>query len=84
MINPYFYNSLPLEDKAEMLCSKGDLIVAVATNKYDISLYTLDGQYIELYYSIAYNRIEEIKIIQDHKRLEFYTRNIDIDYLLKF
>jgi hypothetical protein len=81
MINPYYYNSLPLEDKAEMLCHQGDLIVAVATNEYDVSLYILDGEYIELYYSISCNRISEIKIIQDHKRLEFYAQNIDLDQL---
>lgn len=82
MINPCYYNALPLEDKAEMLCHKGDLIVAVATNEYDISLYVLDGQYIELFYSVNYNRIEEIKVIEDNKRLDFYTRNIDLEFLL--
>jgi hypothetical protein len=81
MINPY-YNMLPIEEKAYQLCSRGELIAAVATSTYDISLYALDGEYVELYYSIAYNKIEEIKVLEDHQRLDIYTRNMDISTLL--
>jgi hypothetical protein len=81
MINPK-YNTLPIEEKAYLLCSRGELIAAVATNNYDISLYALDGEYVELYYSVAYNKIEDIKLLEDHKRLDIYTRNMDISSLL--
>lgn len=73
---------LPIEEKAYLLCSRGELIAAVATNNHDISLYALDGEYVELFYSIAYNRIEDIKLLEDHKRLDIYTRNMDISILL--
>lgn len=81
MINQQ-YNMLPIEEKAYLLCSRGELIAAVATSNYDISLYALDGEYVELYYSIAYNKIEEIKVLEDHLRLDIYTRNMDISTLL--
>jgi hypothetical protein len=81
MINPQ-YNMLPIEEKAYLLCSRGELIAAVATSNYDISLYALDGEYVELYYSIAYNKIEEIKVLEDHLRLDIYTRNMDLSTLL--
>jgi hypothetical protein len=81
MNNPY-YNMLPIEEKAYLLCSRGELIAAVATTNYDISLYALDGEYIELYYSIAYNKIEDIKVLEDHQRLDLYTRNMDLSILL--
>lgn len=80
MINQQ-YNMLPIEEKAYLLCSRGELIAAVATSNYDISLYALDGEYVELYYSIAYNKIEEIKVLEDHLRLDIYTRNMDISTL---
>ena len=82
-MNNSYYNTLPIEEKAYLLCSRGELIAAVATNSYDISLYALDGEYVELYYSIAYNKIEEIKVLEDHQRLDIYTRNMDIDTLLE-
>jgi hypothetical protein len=82
MKNPY-YNMLPIEEKAYLLCSRGELIAATATNNYDMSLYVLDGEYIELYYSIAYNKIEEIKVLEDHQRLDLYTASMDISILLE-
>jgi len=81
MIDKYYYNLLPIEEKAYLLCSKGELIAVVATNNFDLSLYTLDGEYVELYYSIAFNKIDDIKIIEDPKRLDIYTRNLDINEL---
>jgi hypothetical protein len=82
MIDKYNYNLLPLEEKAYLLCSKGELIAVVATNKFDISLYALEGEYVELFYSLAFNKIEDIKILENHHRLDIYTRNLDISQLL--
>jgi hypothetical protein len=81
MKNPY-YNMLPIEEKAYLLCSRGELIAATATNNYDLSLYVLDGEYVELYYSIAYNKIEDIKFLEDHHRLDLYTKNMDLNAML--
>jgi hypothetical protein len=82
MIDKYYYNLLPIEEKAYLLCSKGELITIVATSNFDLSLYTLDGEYVELFYSIAFNKIDDIKIIEDPLRLDIYTRNLDISDLL--
>jgi hypothetical protein len=82
MIDKYYYNLLPLEEKAYLLCSKGELIAVVATTKFDLSLYALEGEYVELFYSVAGNKIEDIKIIEDPQRLDLYTRNLDINELL--
>jgi hypothetical protein len=82
MIDPYFYNLLPIKEKAELLCYRGDLIMTVSTADFDVSLYALDGQYVELYYSIPYCKIEEIKTIESPQRLDFYINNIELDYLI--
>lgn len=82
MIDKYYYNLLPLEEKAYLLCCKGELIAVVATSNFDLSLYALEGEYVELFYSIASNRIDDIKILEDPLRLDIYTRNLDLDKLL--
>jgi hypothetical protein len=82
MINPVHYNLLPLRDKAELLKSRGEFIEAVASEDYDVSLYNMDGEYIELFYSIAYDKIEEIKVVEDLNRLEMYTWNVNLKTLL--
>jgi hypothetical protein len=83
MIDKFYYNLLPIEERAYLLCSKGELITVVATTNFDLSLYALDGQYVELLYSASCNRIEDIRIIENQKRLDIYTRNLDINDLLK-
>jgi hypothetical protein len=82
MIDRYYYNLLPIEERAYLLCSKGELIAVVATTTFDLSLYALDGEYVELFYSTAFNKIEDIKILEDSQRLDIYTRNLDINDLL--
>ncbi|MGQ0828282.1 MAG: hypothetical protein ACT4ON_07795 [Bacteroidota bacterium] len=78
MTNPNKFNLLSIEEKAELLCHKGELIEMIQTENFDLSLYTLDGHYVELFYSVAYNRISEIWTLNDPKRLELYTNNFDI------
>jgi len=82
MINAHKYNLLSIEEKAETLCHKGEFIEMIQSENFDMSLYTLDGHYVELFYSIAYNRIEEIWTLKDPKRLELYTKNLDINHLI--
>jgi len=82
MINANRFNLLSIEEKAEQLCHNGELIEMIQAENFDVSLYTLDGHYVELFYSIAYNRIEEIWILKDPKRLELYTNNFDITALI--
>lgn len=83
MINANQFNLLSIEEKAEKLCHNGELIEMIQAENFDVSLYTLDGHYVELFYSIAYNRIEEIWILKDPKRLEIYANNIDISNLME-
>ncbi|MCE3280544.1 MAG: hypothetical protein K0S44_2735 [Bacteroidetes bacterium] len=45
-------------------------------------LYALDGQLVEIVYSIVFNRIEEIRLVEDPARLDVYLVNIDITELL--
>jgi len=71
MINPD-YNLLPINEKAEMLWQDGKFIEAMELNDFDVSLYSLNDQYVEMYYSVSNNRIEKISVLQDPERLQLY------------
>jgi hypothetical protein len=77
------YNLLPIEDKIEVLMSRGEFIESYETYDHETWLYSLDGQYIELTYSIPFNRIEEVKILMDYEGLLVYIHSIDISKILK-
>lgn len=71
MMNPD-YNLLPINEKAEVLWQEGKFIEAVELNDFDVSLYSLNDQYVEMYYSVSNNRIEKISVLQDPERLLLY------------
>ncbi|MCW3103024.1 MAG: hypothetical protein JWO09_1464 [Bacteroidetes bacterium] len=71
MINPD-YNLLPINEKAEMLWQDGKFIEAMELNDFDVSLYSLNDQYVEMYYSVSKSRIEKITVVQDPERLLLY------------
>lgn len=66
------YNLLPLNEKADLLWNKGDFIDGLELNDYDVSLYDLDDQLIELFYSIDNNRVVKVCFLQDPDRLKLY------------
>jgi hypothetical protein len=71
MINPD-YNLLPINEKAEVLWQEGKFIEAVELNDFDVSLYSLNDEYVEMYYSVSNNRVEKISVLQDTERLSLY------------
>jgi hypothetical protein len=75
------YDLLALDEKAEILSKEGQLIMIVATSDFNISLYALNGEYVEMFYSQAFCKIEQIRVIREIERLDFYLQNIEIDLL---
>jgi hypothetical protein len=76
------FDQLPIEERAYLLCSIGELIATRAGSKHDYSLYAVAGQYVVLQYSIAHNRITDIKILKDHSNLHYFVENMDLSNLL--
>jgi hypothetical protein len=76
------YHLLPIEDKIEVLMLRGEFLESFETYEYETWLYSLDGEYIEMIYSIPFSRIEEVKIVKDYQGLIMYTHNIDISNVL--
>ncbi|MDQ3046856.1 MAG: hypothetical protein M3R27_04850 [Bacteroidota bacterium] len=66
------YKSLPVNHKAEILWSKGEFIEAIEYRDYDVSLYAIDGLFVEMFYSVKDNQIEDIRVVEDNSRLKLY------------
>ncbi|MCW3071333.1 MAG: hypothetical protein JWO44_1223 [Bacteroidetes bacterium] len=78
------YKLLPIEDKIELLMRKGEFVMSYEALDYETWLYALDGQLVEIIYSIVFNRIEDIRVMEDNKRIDIYLENIDITELIAF
>ncbi|MDQ3046857.1 MAG: hypothetical protein M3R27_04855 [Bacteroidota bacterium] len=83
MIDPEYYDLLTLDDKVNILYMEGDFIAGVELDSLEISLYALDGFFVEVFYELPYNKIDDIRVLSDKDRLEVYLENITLEKLLK-
>lgn len=74
-MNATNYDQLPINQRADILWDQGKFIEAVELKNFDVSLYELDNNYFEMYYSLDHNRIEKISMINNPERLKIYKRN---------
>lgn len=76
------YTLQSIEEKIELLMRRGEFAMSYEALDHETWLYALDGQLVEIVYSIVFNRIEEIRLVENPKRLDVYLQNIDITELL--
>lgn len=69
------YNLLSTNEKAAMLWNNAEFIEGIELNDYDVSLYSLDDELIEIYFSVENNRVEKVGVLNDPERLKLYTIN---------
>jgi hypothetical protein len=70
MATTFLYSSLPLHHKAEIVWSKGTLIEAIETKEHDISIYFIEGLYVEVIYSIVLNEVQDIRILEESEQIK--------------
>lgn len=76
------YTLQSIEEKIELLMRKGEFAMSYEALDHETWLYALDGQLVEIVYSIVFNRIEDIRVVEDQARLDMYLENIDITELI--
>jgi hypothetical protein len=76
------YTLQSIEEKIELLMRRGEFAMSYEALDHETWLYALDGQLVEIVYSIVFNRIEDIRLVENAKRLDVYLENIDITELL--
>ncbi|HEX8516898.1 MAG TPA: hypothetical protein VF868_11910 [Bacteroidia bacterium] len=78
------YTLQSIEEKIELLMKKGEFAMSYEALDHETWLYALEGQLIEVIYSIVFNRIEDIRLVEDPHTLDRYLENIDITELVRF
>jgi hypothetical protein len=71
------FNRLSLEDRAKFLWMKGNFLQSVTFNNYSLMLYSLNRQFVELFYDKNSKKIVWISLANEHD-LKKYLNKIRI------
>lgn len=78
------YNSLTIDQKGEILFTKGDYIDhRVQYNKYKIVIYSLGNFYVEVFYDVHNNEIKRINALENEQDWTGYLESINLEYLMR-
>jgi|TARA_R100000750_G_scaffold30200_3_gene19204 hypothetical protein len=78
------YNQLNLNQKGEILFSKGNYIdYRIEYNKYKIALYSLGNFYVEVFYDVHNNEIKRINALENEQDWHGYLDSINLEYLMR-
>ena len=66
------FKSLPLKERADKLWKGGKFLTTASYYGHRISLYSLNGQHIEVWYNAITNEIEDIKPMSKSKLFKKY------------
>lgn len=78
------FSKLDLHGKAGIVFGEGDYISSIKEYAFQIKLFIVDDTFVEVFYNIHSNEIEDIAILDsDERRLSQYSHGIDIGDLFK-
>jgi hypothetical protein len=76
------FNELSLTDKALIMAEFGDYLESIEYYDYWIHLYSLQNQFVEIYYNCRSRQIEKMLMLE-YKDLDKYLNRIVIDKVIK-
>ncbi len=78
-MNPQEFDTLSINDKADLVWEQGEFIADRYYYNQILGLWAMKGFYVEMFYSQDENRITKIERVTDEKVLERYIDEMDID-----
>lgn len=76
-----FYD-LSLNTRAEYVWLYGSYVISRSFYNYTISLYAINGFFVEVWYLPNNNELRKVEIVEDEKILDLYLDNIDITEMI--
>jgi hypothetical protein len=73
------FHRLSLKQKHHMLVTKAEFIASRIHGGYQVHLFTLDGEYVEVWRSIGLNYIHWIEVVHSQGTLENYVADLDLN-----
>ncbi len=77
------FNELNIDEKAWYLWHGATFLHVYQKEKHRINLFYLNDYYIELWYHIDNNKVENIRAFKSTTLLEPFLQNIDIDCVMR-
>ena len=78
-IGLYEYNLLTNDEKSQMIWDHGTFLTNKADDFKAVSLYSLSGFYVEVWYDRKNNKITNIRSFNSVKQLSPYLDDMDVD-----
>ncbi len=73
------FTAMTLQEKVNVLFTKGNFIVAIRYYGYKINLYLLNNFYVEVFYNHKRDMIERVELLPAfHSRMKFYSDQITL------
>jgi hypothetical protein len=72
------FRALSLEQRYEVLKSKGDYVASRFFTGFHVHLYALDGFFVEAWQRIGLNSIQWIEVVSSDSTINSYLDNIDV------
>ena len=73
------FSKLSLHEKAAIVFGEGDFISSIKEYAFHIKLFIVDDTFVEVFYNIHSNEMEDIAILDpDERRLINYSHGVDI------
>lgn len=77
-MNQKWFNSLSIEKRFKLIQQKGVFIATRKHQSHFVSLFTLDGNYIELWKTISTNQIQWIELCNNTDVLYDYVKDAKV------
>lgn len=73
------FNKLSKAQRYQLLKEKGDYVAARIHAGYNVSLFTVNGLYVEVWQRFGLNIIDYIEVLNSQSQLSAYLDHLDID-----
>lgn len=73
------YNLLALDEKIDLLYSRGKFVMGIRYYNYKVNLYLFNDFYVEVFINHKNTQIESISLLDStHSRMKFYSDQIKL------
>lgn len=71
------FNRLKLPQRHQLLLDEGDFICSRQSESYFVHLFSLKGEYVEMWVTVALNQVMWIEILKNKDSLCLYSEQFD-------
>ena len=74
------FDTLDLDKKVDFIWNKGEFLKERKHQGYRVLLFALDKNFVELWYHLEENKIDDIRVEKSSEILSLYVDDIELDF----